>query len=119
MADAQRPGAERAGNENMTPPKWSYDMKIYLFSLGAGILVGVIYSLLDVRSPAPPVVALLGLLGILVGEQAVPLAKRLWSGNSVSSAWLNDQCVPHVFGELPVAKFRKEASMAPNQERWN
>lgn len=44
-------------------------MKPYLLSLGAGLLVGVIYSLLNVRSPAPPVIALIGLLGILVGEQ--------------------------------------------------
>ena len=29
-------------------------MKIYLLSAGAGNLVGVIYSLLNVRSPAPP-----------------------------------------------------------------
>ena len=50
-------------------------MKIYLLSLGAGLLVGMIYSLLNVRSPAPPVLALIGLLGILVGEQLVPLAK--------------------------------------------
>ena len=52
-------------------------MKIYLVSLGAGLLVGVIYSLLGVRSPAPPIVALIGLAGMLVGEQIVPLAKRL------------------------------------------
>ena len=32
-------------------------MKLYLFSLLAGVLVGVIYSLLHVRSPAPPLVA--------------------------------------------------------------
>jgi len=29
-------------------------MKIYLLSLGAGALVGVVYSLIGVRSPAPP-----------------------------------------------------------------
>jgi len=40
-------------------------MRLYLLSLGAGVLVGVVYSLLDVRSPAPPVVALVGLLGML------------------------------------------------------
>ncbi len=51
-------------------------MKMYLFSFGAGILVGVVYYLLNVRSPAPPVVALLGLLGMLMGEQAIPLAKK-------------------------------------------
>ncbi len=52
-------------------------MKVYLLSLGAGLLVGVIYGLLGVKSPAPPVIALLGLLGMLAGEQAVPLAKRI------------------------------------------
>ena len=46
-------------------------MKLYLVSLGAGLLVGGIYGLLNVRSPAPPIVALLGLLGILLGEAAV------------------------------------------------
>jgi XapX domain-containing protein len=50
---------------------------MYLISLGAGLLVGAIYGLLGVRSPAPPLVALVGLLGILVGEQAVPAAKHL------------------------------------------
>jgi XapX domain-containing protein len=43
-------------------------------SLVLGILVGVFYALLRVRSPAPPVVALVGLLGMLVGEQLVPIA---------------------------------------------
>jgi XapX domain-containing protein len=51
-------------------------MKIYLISLGAGLLVGVIYSLLNVLSPAPPLVALVGLLGILAGEQIIPIANR-------------------------------------------
>ena len=32
-------------------------MKPYLVSLGVGLLVGIIYSLLNVRSPAPPVIA--------------------------------------------------------------
>jgi xanthosine utilization system XapX-like protein len=33
-------------------------MKAYLVALGAGTLVEIIYDLLNVRSPAPPVVAL-------------------------------------------------------------
>ena len=49
-------------------------MKLTLISLGAGLLVGLIYSLLGVRSPAPPVIALVGLAGILLGEQLVPIA---------------------------------------------
>lgn len=43
----------------------------YLLSLAAGIGVGVIYGLIAVRSPAPPIIALLGLLGMLAGEAAV------------------------------------------------
>jgi XapX domain-containing protein len=48
-------------------------MKAYLLSLGAGLLVGIVYGLLGVRSPAPPVIALIGLAGILMGEQIWPL----------------------------------------------
>jgi XapX domain-containing protein len=76
-------------------------MKIYLAALGAGLLVGVIYSILNVRSPAPPVVALIGLLGILAGEQLVPIAKRMLSGERLSLGWLDSQCRSHVFGQLP------------------
>ncbi len=61
-------------------------MKPYLVSLAVGILVGVIYALMNVRSPAPPVIALAGLLGILIGEQAVPLAKRLIGDHSAEAA---------------------------------
>lgn len=52
-------------------------MKPYILSLAAGLLVGFVYGLINVRSPAPPVIALVGLFGILLGEQVVPLAKRL------------------------------------------
>ena len=76
-------------------------MKMYVMSLGVGLLVGVIYGVLNVRSPAPPVIALVGLLGILLGEQVVPLAKRLVSSEPVSAAWAREQCVPHIFGQLP------------------
>ncbi|KQX18726.1 MULTISPECIES: DUF1427 family protein [unclassified Sphingomonas] len=51
-------------------------MKIYLLSMGAGLLAGLLYSLIGVRSPAPPAVALVGLLGILLGEQMLPVARR-------------------------------------------
>jgi XapX domain-containing protein len=76
-------------------------MRIYLLSLGAGLLVGVIYSLLNVRSPAPPLVALVGLLGILVGEQLIPVGKQLFAGTSVAAAWRESRCSPHLFGQLP------------------
>ncbi|MCH6482143.1 XapX domain-containing protein [Pseudoxanthomonas sp. LH2527] len=79
-------------------------MKIYLIALGAGLLVGLVYGLLNVRSPAPPVVALVGLLGILLGEQVVPLAKRLTQGHGFTVELLRDQCADHVLGSLPGCK---------------
>jgi XapX domain-containing protein len=76
-------------------------MKPYLVSLAVGLLVGVIYALFQVRSPAPPVIALVGLLGILVGEQMPPLVKQLWTKETSQVSWLHDQVRPHVFGTLP------------------
>lgn len=43
----------------------------YVLSLGVGVGVGIIYGLVSVRSPAPPIIALLGLLGMLAGEAVV------------------------------------------------
>jgi XapX domain-containing protein len=83
-------------------------MKPYLLSLGAGLLVGIVYSLLNVRSPAPPVIALVGLLGILAGEQVVPLAKRLLSDQPVTTGWLKKECAPHILGSLPVGESKEE-----------
>lgn len=48
----------------------------YLVSLAIGLGVGVLYGLLGARSPAPPIIALLGLLGMLAGEAAVSWAKN-------------------------------------------
>ncbi|WP_175971796.1 DUF1427 family protein [Burkholderia sp. BCC0322] len=47
-------------------------MKPYCLSLLAGILAGVVYGALRVNSPAPPLIALTGLLGMLAGEQILP-----------------------------------------------
>ncbi len=68
------------------------DMKAYLISLGAGLLVGIVYSLLHVRSPAPPTIALVGLLGMLAGEQIVPLVSRhLFTTSTNIASQQNDQ----------------------------
>src|SRR5215475_7910850 len=96
-------------------------MRVYLLSLGAGLLVGVIYSLLHVRSPAPPVVALVGLLGILIGEQVVPMAKRMAEGSHVAAAWQQAHSTSHIFGLLPgahdqTASTRVASSAKPDQQ---
>ena len=61
-------------------------MTPYILSVCVGVLVGAIYSLLSVRSPAPPVIALVGLLGILVGEQLPPLLRSAWRGEAANIA---------------------------------
>ena len=76
-------------------------MKSYVVALAVGVLVGAIYGVLDVRSPAPPVVSLIGLLGILLGDQVVPIAKRLMNNQPITIGWVRTDCVPHVFGEFP------------------
>ena len=76
-------------------------MKVYLVSFGAGLLAGVVYSLLDVRSPAPPVVALIGLLGILLGEQIIPVGRQMITGTSIRTAWQQGRCGQHLFGAMP------------------
>jgi len=44
-------------------------MKILFLSFIVGLGVGVLYGLIRVKSPAPPIIALLGLLGMVLGEQ--------------------------------------------------
>jgi XapX domain-containing protein len=44
-------------------------MRVLFISFVVGLGVGVLYGLLRVKSPAPPIVALLGLLGMVLGEQ--------------------------------------------------
>jgi XapX domain-containing protein len=45
------------------------NMKGLILSFVVGLGVGVIYALVRVKSPAPPIIALLGLLGMVIGEQ--------------------------------------------------
>ncbi|GLQ48787.1 DUF1427 family protein [Dyella flava] len=52
-------------------------MKAYLVSLIVGTIVGVTYGVLRVKSPAPPTVALIGLFGMLAGEQLITLVRHM------------------------------------------
>jgi XapX domain-containing protein len=88
-------------------------MRVYLLSLGAGILVGVIYGFLNIRSPAPPVVALVGLFGILLGEQVVPMTKRLMADHPIHLGWIRSESIPHVFGHMSKAS----TGISPKTER--
>jgi XapX domain-containing protein len=92
-------------------------LKDYVAALSSGTLVGIIYGLINVRSPAPPVIGLVGLLGILLGEQAVPLAKRLIALQPVTISCLREECEPHVLGKLPVDRTSAFESAPQTAER--
>jgi XapX domain-containing protein len=47
-----------------------------LVSLLMELVVDAAYGFVQVRSPAPPMIALIGLFGMLLGQQAVDMAKR-------------------------------------------
>jgi XapX domain-containing protein len=93
-------------------------MKVYIVSLAAGMLVGLIYALLQVRSPAPPAVALIGLLGILIGEQIVPVARKMISREPVTAAWFHAECVTRITGVDPAPAVQAKAAdaQAPGPE---
>ncbi len=78
-------------------------MKARIISLVCGVAAGVIYALLDVHSPAPPVVALLGLFGMLVGEQLIPIGRRLVSREPLTRPRFRHECVPKISGTAPPA----------------
>ena len=61
-------------------------MKALLISFVVGLLVGVAYGVIRVKSPAPPILALIGLLGMVLGEQAGGwlLAKKTQATNVAS-----------------------------------
>lgn len=85
-------------------------MKAWIISLVCGVVAGVIYALLDVHSPAPPVVALLGLFGMLVGEQLIPVGRRLLSREPLTLAWFRHECVPKISGTAPLRPRRTIAT---------
>jgi len=76
-------------------------LKSYIISLTVGLLAGVIYALFNVNSPAPPVIALVGLFGMLVGEQLIPLGTRLLRRQPVTLKWFRHECVPKISGTPP------------------
>ena len=59
-------------------------MAEYMVSLLMGVAVGVVYGFVQVRSPAPPLIALVGLLGMIVGEHAGTTARQYFAPTSVS-----------------------------------
>ena len=94
-------------------------MKAYCVSLAAGVLVGVIYALLQVRSPAPPIIALVGLLGMVLGEQIPPLIQQAWVKDGMQRSSMLGEVTPRPFGEPTRAGTGSPSTLAdagPDQE---
>lgn len=58
----------------------------YVYSLLSGLLFGIGYGLLGLKSPAPPLIALAGLLGMLGGDQLVTQLKEHLAARSAPAA---------------------------------
>ncbi|MGF6773760.1 XapX domain-containing protein [Paraburkholderia sp. GAS199] len=67
----------------------------YLISLGVGFGVGLLYWLLKVQSPAPPLIALAGLLGMVLGEHAIPVVKAQFFAQAASTQVVGQAAVPN------------------------
>jgi XapX domain-containing protein len=79
----------------------------YILSLGVGFIVGGLYAALGMRSPAPPIVALLGLLGMLTGEQVVAYLKghpAALTDLLHSKSFAHGRSVAQVADEAPMRK---------------
>ncbi len=63
-----------------------------------GVLLGIGQSALDLG--VAWIVALIGLGGILLGEQLVPIAKRL-ADRPELARFVREDCAGHVLGPLP------------------
>ena len=87
--------------------------RAYIVALAVGVLVGAIYGMLGVRSPAPPVVALVGLLGMLLGEQIVPVSSRLLQREPAKLSEIGTSCAHHLFGALPGSGLGATANVLP------
>jgi XapX domain-containing protein len=77
------------GKVSVLTVKGGLEMKALLISFVVGLFVGVAYGIIRVKSPASPIVALVGLLGMVLGEQAGGwlLAKKIQDTN-VTSAYV-------------------------------
>jgi len=86
-------------------------MRVLLISFLAGLGVGILYGLIRVKSPAPPIVALLGLLGMVIGEQfgIWIQTKKLNVSHAASVCLVGDRYDRQLSG-LPTHKTRKDLS---------
>jgi XapX domain-containing protein len=67
-------------------------MNGYLISFVMGLAVGIVYGLVHVRPPAPPLIVLAGLLGIGLGAQIVNAVRHQVVPSALTSAQAAPKC---------------------------
>ncbi|MGW7241494.1 DUF1427 family protein [Streptomyces sp. NPDC054804] len=53
-------------------------------SFAAGLLIGAVYWAMDIRSPAPPLLGLTGLAGIVAGERTASVVRTRLDGTGTT-----------------------------------
>ena len=53
-----------------------------LLALCTGLAVGIVFSLVKLPSPAPPLLGLIGLVGMFAGQRLVPLVVSFFHGGA-------------------------------------
>lgn len=87
--------------------------KASIVAPAVGVLVGAIYRMLGVRSPAPPIVAAVGLPGMLLGEPIVPLGSQLLQREPTKLSEIGNACAHYLFGALPGNGIGAIANLVP------
>ncbi|MGA4814608.1 DUF1427 family protein [Pseudomonas aeruginosa] len=101
-------------------PRRRTKMKLYVLSLGAGLLVGIVYSLLQVRSRGSAAGGAGGVVpASCLGEQVIPVGKQLLGGCAFASRPATKAgSVGHVLGQLPGRhRFSDQAAGPSEKER--
>jgi XapX domain-containing protein len=68
--------AATAPTSSASRPAATAALRRTVIAFAVGLLAGALFWLLRTPSPAPPWPALTGLLGMVLGERAVPLVRR-------------------------------------------
>ncbi|MEU2925962.1 DUF1427 family protein [Streptomyces sp. NPDC007251] len=82
---------------NDCPARTLAFLRAAALSFAAGLLMGAVYWALDIRSPAPPLLGLTGLFGIVLGERAASAIRSRAGGRARPS-----RSAPSAAGRRPL-----------------
>ncbi|SFY51153.1 DUF1427 family protein [Streptomyces sp. F-1] len=72
------------------PARTTAFLRAAALSFAAGVLMGAVYWALGVHSPAPPLLGLTGLFGIVVGERAASALRHVRGTEAMTTNTCDD-----------------------------